>query len=357
MKILYDARVAPHSGIGSYARNLVAGMRQMGTDDEFVIGPSVDVGLDWDRAMQRVYGALHRLYWENFQLPRTLQQGRFALLHNVRNIGVPLYSPCPVVLTLHDVIPRVYTQEYLPSWKEKLMYPRMVEHAVNKADFIITDSAYSAQDIVKFFPKAKHKIEVILLAGDPAFRPIQYTSKIYNFPYILTIGGSEHRKNVTRLIRAFLAVPWSVRRDVKLVIVGGSWRGRDIQREYSTMDYPEIVYPGFVDEAKLVQLYNEAILFALPSMYEGFGLPVLEAMSCGTPVLCANASSIPEVAGEAAMLVDPYSEDEISEAICRVLNSISLQEELREKGLEQCRKFTWQKTAEQTYQVYRQVMK
>lgn len=357
MKILFDARVVPHCGIGSYVRNLVSGLQKMGTGDEFIMGPSEDVGLDWVSGVKRIYGAAHRLYWENFLLPRILQRGCFDLLHNVRNIGVPLHAPCPVILTLHDVIPKVYQKEYLPSWKEQLMYPNLVAHAVDKADIIITDSAFSAQDIVKFFPKAKRKIEVVLLAGDPAFKQIQYPEKLYDFPYILTIGGSEYRKNVFRLLRAFLSVPVSVRHGVKLVVVGGSWRGCDIQKEYPSAKYPEIVYPGFVSEEKLIHLYNEAILFALPSLYEGFGLPILEAMNCGTPVLCANTSSIPEVAGEAAVLVDPYSEDEMAEAICRVLSNISLREELCEKGLEQCKKFTWEKTAAQTYQIYRHLAK
>lgn len=356
MKILYDTRVVPNCGIGNYARNLVAGMRKMETDDEFALGPNAEA-LDWENGLHRVAGALKRIYWENIDLPRILQKDDYDLLHNVRNTGIPMHTHCPVVLTLHDVIPRVFATEYLPSWKEQLMYPLLIGHAINRADIILTDSAYSAQDIINYFPKAKNKIEIILLAGDPAFKQVQNRDRLFDFPYILTIGGSEYRKNIARLLRAFLSVPENVRRDVKLVVIGGAWRGNDIQREFPTSDFPEIVYPGYVSEEKLVQLYNEAILFVFPSLYEGFGLPVLEAMSCGTPVICSNSSSIPEVAGDAAILIDPCSEDEMSEAIRRVLNSISLREELREKGLEQCGKFTWQKTAEQTYQVYRHMVK
>jgi glycosyltransferase involved in cell wall biosynthesis len=178
-------------------------------------------------------------------------------------------------------------------------------------------------------------------------------------PYILYVGSIEPRKNLLRLLQAYARL----RKDLpgwKLVLVGArnAWKSTPISEEMRKLNLaPWVQLTGYIPEEDLPALYNGAGLFAFPSLYEGFGLPVLEAMACGTPVITSNVSSLPEVAGDAALLVDPYNVEEIAAAMVNVLSDQELSEDLHRRGLERSKEFSWERTAQQTLEVYKKVLR
>lgn len=209
------------------------------------------------------------------------------------------------------------------------------------------------------------KITVIHLAAGEHFRP-QAEPVIHSVldrtgvrqPYILYVGSIEPRKNLIRLLEAFAQLRhWSTRWD--LVVVGGRniWKSSPVGETTEKLELKHFVhFTGYIPDSDLPGIYNGADLFVFPSLYEGFGLPVLEAMACGTPVITSNTSSLPEVAGDAALLVDPYNVEEIAAAMRHVLEDSALANDLRERGLEHAKKFSWEKTARQTISVYEKVL-
>ena len=370
MKIAIDSRSFAQSGIGTYTRILLEQMpllsSNLGSSDEFV---AVNDGVNDEINKKRLpgwdeyYFGIRRLYWENIKLPERLRREQFDLLHNPRNAGVPYRTKCPIIVTVHDLIPLVLSKEYLSSTLHRLVYEAKVHHSIQHSDFILTDSKFSATEICRFFPQASRKIEVIPLASDPDFciqgreneNKITWDNRLAEFPFVLALGGSEARKNNRSLIRAFRSLTETQRHNHKLVIIGGSWRGVDLRKDSQADALGDVVFISGLSKKQLVQLYNQATAFVFPSLYEGFGLPVLEAMACGTPVICSNSSSIPEVAGTAAIMINPADESALAAAIGRVLASSTLQAELTEQGLLQCKKFLWDNTLAKTYEIYQQV--
>ena len=370
MKVAIDSRSYAQSGIGAYTRILLEQLpllsEKSGAADEFL---PVSDGLSDHASEKRLPGwrqyfaGMRRLYWENIQLPKQLRLEQFDLLHNPRNAGVPYRPQCPVVVTVHDLIPLIWPQEYLPSRVHRLLYQARVQRSIGNSDFILTDSNFSATEICRFFPQARQKIAVVPLASAPQFcvqkqeaeRGIIWDDRLAGQPFILALGGSEARKNNRCLIRAFRSLTETQRRRHKLVIVGGAWRGIDLKTESQADALGDVIFISTVTSQQLVQLYNQATAFVFPSLYEGFGLPVLEAMACGTPVICSSAGSMPEVAGTAAIMIDPVDESAMAESIGQVLASPALQAELAEQGLLQCQKFSWDNTLVQTYEIYQQV--
>jgi glycosyltransferase involved in cell wall biosynthesis len=266
------------------------------------------------------------------------------------------------VSTIHDVIPFIYPNS--STFLDWIIYHCWLPVAVRRLDGIITVSYQSKRDIVRHLPVRSEKVTVVPNAANARYCPLpveEVRSVLTRFsidlPYILYVGSTSARKNVLRLVEAYaLLRRWSLR--WTLVIAGGGHgkHGR-VREAVERLDLSDNVhFIGYVGEAELPALYNGADLFIFPSLYEGFGLPVLEAMACGTPVVTSNVSSLPEVAGDAALLVDPYNVGEIAEAMRRVLQGPTLAEELRAKGLERAKQFTWEQTARQTLSVYAKVL-
>jgi glycosyltransferase involved in cell wall biosynthesis len=250
-------------------------------------------------------------------------------------------------------------------WKNWLSLKTLMRVSARKALKIIAISENTKKDIMDCFGIEDEKIRVIYLGVDRQFSPqpdpneADVLSK-YNLPsgYILNVGTLEPRKNLLRLINAYKMVA-STREPVpKLVIVGWQgWRNEDLGklvRESGLAD--QVVLVGYVPDDDLPTLYRNATVFVYPSLYEGFGLPPLEAMACGTPVITSNVSSIPEVVGDAGILIDPYNTTEIARAIASVLNNEELRESLRTSGLVRSRLFNWDKTARETLKLYQEVI-
>jgi len=266
------------------------------------------------------------------------------------------------VFTLHDLIFRFYPEMHKPlnRWFLTLMMPRFLQ----AADAVVAVSECTKRDAVKTYGLDETKIKVIYEGVNPRFRrsspdDTSAVRRKYGLPerYVLSVGMIEPRKNLTSLLEAYVLLR-NEDSQLKLVIVGKrGWLYEGFFRRLRELGLEdEVIFPGFVADEDLPASYSAADLFAFPSLYEGFGLPVLEAMACGTPVICSNTSSLPEVAGDAALLVDPNSVEALTRAIIDVLENKELRDELRAKGPRQAAKFSWEATARETLAVYESVL-
>jgi len=272
--------------------------------------------------------------------------------------------PCPSVVTIHDVIPLVFPEHYMQTGLKH----RMLYRFVRGADHILTPSEHARRDVHRLLRIPLERITVTYEAADERFRPdedpvaVEDVVRRYGIrrPYILYVGGfTKHdpRKNVRQLIEVFHELRNQGTREVQLVLAGklGDY-SRALMQEMGGLDpASDVVFTDYVDAEDLPSLYNGARCFVFPSAYEGFGLPVLEAISCGTPVVAYRNSSMPEVVGDAGLLIDEHQPGRLLEAIRTLLARDDLVGELRSKGLEQAKRFRWEDTARKTLAVYREV--
>jgi glycosyltransferase involved in cell wall biosynthesis len=307
-----------------------------------------------------------QLWWEQMGLMRAGIRERIDLLHSPYWTN-PAWSPWPTVVTIHDVIQFVLPQY---RWRKiSRLYFALVSRTARQAQAIIAVSECSKQDIMRVLRVPADRIHVIGNAVDESCHPVRDAWHLaamrdrYQIGprYVLYFGGFDLRKNVPGVIRAYARLPRALRDEFQLVIAG-RYRNlghplfpdpRPVVREMGLEG--RVVFTGQVREQDKAPMYSGATMFAFPSLYEGFGMPVLEAMACGTPVLTSNSSALPEVAGDAGLLVDPRSEDAISEGMGQLLSDPRRREELARRGLERARLFTWPQVAEQTLRVYHKV--
>jgi glycosyltransferase involved in cell wall biosynthesis len=283
------------------------------------------------------------------------------LFHATEHLLPPLRG-VPTVLTVHDMIFKLFPehQKRLNYWYLNATMPLFCQ----RAGAIITVSECSKRDIVRHYGVDPAKVVVIHEAAAPEFRPaspvaVDGIRRQYGLPrrFIIHVGTIEPRKNLSRLLEALQRLRDGGLR-IPLVVVGGKgWLYDDLFRRLQELEIRDDVhFPGYVPAADLPILYSAATMAAMPSVYEGFGLPVLEAMACGTPVVCSEASSLPELGGEAARYFDPYQVEAMVDAIQMVWTSEELQAEMRKAGLEQAAKFSWDQTAEETREVYQRLL-
>lgn len=280
------------------------------------------------------------------------------------NFNFPLFYNGPLVVTIHDLTLLKFSDLLLPNKMAYIYIKYMIKKAVEKSDMIITVSNNTKKDIVDWFDISEDKIKVIYNGIDEKFKKIENKNKIKEFKnkhdinsdYILSLGNIKPHKNLKRLIKAFAKVQ-NHNNDIKLVITGKGEVLLDELREIIKKNDIEnkVIFTGFLEDEELPLIYNAAELLIYPSLYEGFGIPPLEAMACGTPVVTSNKSSLPEVVGEAAILVDPYKIDDIADGILEVLNNKDLAKNLINKGYKRIQKFTWEKAAQETLEVYESV--
>lgn len=271
---------------------------------------------------------------------------------------------CTLVPLVTDLavfrMPQVYQLSRALWWKLQYCY------LCRRADFFLAISEFTKQEMVQLLGIPAEKIHVVPCAGPDSLAPVDDPEQLrqlrekYRLPqrYLLFVGNSNPRKNLARMIRAFDRAAESAGRDFHLVIAGGQgWKFSedDALREIRHKD--QIHFIGFVEDEDMLALYSAAELFLFPTLYEGFGIPVIEAQLCGTPVLTSNCSSLPEVAGDAAVYVDPYSEESICEGLLRLLGDPQLAGELRKKGFENARRFSWQKSAERLDEIINEEVK
>jgi glycosyltransferase involved in cell wall biosynthesis len=271
------------------------------------------------------------------------------LIHVPNLLAVPS-GRTPLLFTVHDLT--FLTFPSLHNGRTRLMAGWALRQAVRIADAFIADAEFTAGELVRTTGVPREKIHVIPLAADEAFRPTDDAGCLSRLG--MYVGTLEPRKNLPLLLRAFAALE---RTDAKLVIAGTKgWMFEEIFALVESLKLTSrVIFTGFVPDADLPALLSAAEVFVYPSLHEGFGLPVLEAMQCGTPVITTNVSSLPEVAGDAALMVSPEDVTGLASAMRRVLDEPGLREEMRGRSMEQARRFSWRETAERTAEVYRQV--
>jgi glycosyltransferase involved in cell wall biosynthesis len=262
-------------------------------------------------------------------------------------------------VTIHDLVWRHAGETMRPTsrWLEAMLMPQ----AVRLADRVLADSRSTADAVASEFPEAAAKVRVVHLAASPLACPGQRGAlRDLGIPgdYILFVGTLEPRKNLPRLLQAFALMPAPARARAQLVIAGGTGWGRDdLAGLIARLGLGNrVVLTGYVDEATLSTLYAYALFFAMPSLYEGFGLPLLEAMSFGTPVLTSACSSLPEVAGEAGMLVDPLDVQSIAQGLSALVLDDALRDGLAAHSKSNAAQFSWAKTAQETLQVFEEAV-
>jgi glycosyltransferase involved in cell wall biosynthesis len=310
---------------------------------------------------------VEQVWWEQAGIVRAGAREHIDLLHSPYWSN-PLWSPWPTVVTVHDVIQFVLP-EY--AWRKiSRLYFGLVSRGARRADAIITVSECSKRDIVKLLGVPPDRIHVIGNAVDDSLHPVRDAWLLASVRdrygigqrFILYFGGFDLRKNVPRLIESYARLPQALRKEYQLVIAGRYQHlghplfpdPRETVRRLGLED--NVVFTGQVSERDKAAMYSSATVFAFPSLYEGFGIPVLEAMACGTPVVTSNRSALPEVAGDAGLLVDPYEPDEICRGLAELLDDQGRREELARRGLDRARRFTWRQVAEQTLRVYRETV-
>ena len=395
MRIGIDIRTlmdAQYSGVSEYTLNLVKEILKLDKKNEYKLfynsGKDMSGCIpDFTASNAEIISARYPNKIFNFLMQKILHWPKIDRLlgvdpaSNLRSSGVNLFfmpnigfaslsSGCKKIITVHDLSFLRYKEFF--SLKQRIWH-RIInaKKFLNKADIIVAVSENTKKDIVELCDVNPEQVKVIYSGiGDQyskiknidmqnfAFQDLALIKKKYNLPdkYILYLGTLEPRKNVEGIIRAFneLRMKNKELAEIKLVIAGGNgWKSKNIFNVWEKSKYKDdIKFLGYVNSNDKAYLYNLASVFVYPSFYEGFGFPPLEAMACGTPVITSFTSSIPEVVGEAAIMVDPYNITGIANAMEQVLTNQELQNDLIKKGLEQARRFSWEKTAKEYLEVF-----
>ncbi|MBI3013375.1 MAG: glycosyltransferase family 4 protein [Elusimicrobia bacterium] len=360
MKIGFDARMIRHSGIGTYIRNLLRHLTARENLDFTLFGslekiadyPARKVSASWP-----IYSLREQIYF-----PSLLRRELIRTLH-VPHYNAPLAYRGTLVVNIHDLIHLLF-----PPSRTAYLYARTVLEIVSKkASAILTISENTKRDILRLLKVKENKIHVIYpgvnldgIKGTPYLIPdgikrpedmshgIKYGVPLIPSPYILYVGNIKPTKNVICLLEAFTLLESRIQ-DLKLVVAGRDFMPN---RTESFRSNPNILFLGELSERALTQLYQGAKLFVFPSLYEGFGLPPLEAMACGVPVLCSHAASLPEAAGDAAEFFDPNSSNDLAEKIAFLWENENKRKQLVQKGYENIRRFSWEKCARETEKIY-----
>ena len=362
MRLGIDGRelsVGVRTGIGRYLDAVVHGAQQQGvecllySDDglpEFVGRHGISV---------RIIPRRPTIWWDQVSLPRQMAADRISVFLSPYYKG-PLLAHCPVVLTIHDLL----FIEYLG--RRRLFYDRGMTWLAGlyaaRAAAIITDSEHARGTILSRLGLAPERVTAIPLTVAPEFRPVPFSedvSRRYGVrqPYVLYVGNFLPHKNLERLVQAFARLGGTARRGVSLVLAGDDAGSRDVLVEEARrlgIDQ-HLVVTGVVDQGDLPVLYAGCAAFVLPSLDEGFGLPAAEAMACGAPVIASNRASLPEVVGQAGLLVDPLDSAAIGSAIVSVLTNEARREDLRRRSLERADAFRGDQAANRVLAVVRAV--
>ena len=339
-------------GIGRYARELIEALGRVDQVNQYqILLPQADHPFTARPNMRyRVirFPFFRRRFWEQVA---PLLVGAYDVLHFPYDSCVA-WKRGKFVTTIHDVKPLLFPELRPRTNLNSRIEDWLVGDRWQKIDHVITVSEHSRRDVLAHVPLHPDQVSVTPLGLDAArFRPAEQRHE--GRPYVLCVAGSDPTKNVGVLIEAFAALPGDMRDRFDLVLAGDVCKREEIRAAIARTGLSgQVKLVGLLSDAELVTYYQQATVFVFPSLYEGFGLPVLEAMGCGCPVICSNASSLPEVAGEAAVLVDPRRADQLAHELARVLESTEVQLSLRERALARSKEFVWDRTAKQTVAVY-----
>ncbi|MCY6355524.1 glycosyltransferase family 4 protein [Clostridium sp. ZS2-4] len=373
MKIGIDSRAAKcyrGTGIGTYSYQLINSLNKIDSHNEYLLfmpeSNNLSIKFNQNFIIKNISQNMNGNFWDEVNIPNILKIKDIDLYHVPQNgIGLPKTKACPFVITLHDIIPykmpETVGEQYLKIFTKEI--PRIIP----MCDGIITVSHYSKQDIVNYFNFPPEKIFVTHLANEDIYKPLnkhtckEFIKKTYAIEddYILYVGGFSPRKNIVGLIDAFSKlISKSKNTKIKLVIAGSKGKSYSKYKKKAEDLRIEnnVIFPGFIPLEHMPILYNASKIFVYPSLYEGFGLPPIEAMACGIPIIASNLTSIPEVVGDAAMLINPYDIEELSNAMYYIIENKTLENQLIKKSLLRSSHFNWIKTAEKTKKAYESII-
>jgi len=368
VRVAIDARKLHDFGIGTYIRNLLRELGRLDHTNEYVL-----LSRQADLTVAEQLGPNFRSVLEpspnysireQFHVPWLLHRLKPDVYHAPHYVLPPAVR-CRKVVTIHDCIHLMFPQ-YLPNRAAYAYAKASMWNAAKRSDRILTVSEASKRDILHFFNVPPEKVDVVYNAIDerfwnaPAEEDIARVRERYQLDhgFVLYVGNIKPHKNLVRLIEAFAELrKKSGFDDMKLLIIGDEISKLPALRRavHSHKLHKHVRFLGYLSDDTLAALYRLAAVFVFPSLYEGFGLPPLEAMASGTPVVTSNVSSLPEVAGDAAVLVDPYDPHAIMDGIRRVLTDSSLAAELRRKGPLRAREFSWERSVQRTRRLYEEV--
>lgn len=346
----YSSVFQAKTGIGTAAQNLLEAMKKEAPETEFLLyrGPGRDLRTP------------SRIFWESVRLPLTARKDKLDILYSP-GFAPPLWSPAPSVVTVHDLIGMAFpgNQGAVSSF----YWSRWLPMALKRARRLVTSSEHTRKDIEKFLKIPADRVSVAPLGVDSAFRKIedagaiQATIKKYDLrpPFYICVGTLEPRKNHLRLLQAYAQLKRQKKNAFSLVIVGKVGAASEELRRYAMENNlePEVRFLGYLNQEELICLYNAALGYVMISLYEGFGLPVLEAMSCGLSGVCSNRSSLPEVAGDTALMVDPENVDEIAEAMSVFWEDPARRNKLTQAARQRAGRFSMNQCAKQMMRVFR----
>ncbi|SHH97556.1 glycosyltransferase family 4 protein [Clostridium grantii] len=363
MKIALDARGInwySGTGIGTYTENLVLNLINSNENQYKLywskdklnnyIKNNVDLVLTSSKSQ--------KFFNESF-IPTDINRSNIDLYHVPQNgIGLSEKISCKKIITIHDLIPYIMPETVGKGYIKKFF--QEMPQLMDLTNSILTVSECSKKDIIKFFNIDSNKIFVTPLASDKKYKPLNktlckdYVSTKYKIskPFLLYLGGFSERKNVRQLILAFLNIYKSFN-DEYCLVIGGERRdiGKQLYEEFKHND--NVIFTGYIHSEDLPYLYNAATTFIYPSLYEGFGLPPLESMSCGTAVISSNLSSIPEVVGNAGILIDPYSISQLESSMVTMINNPDIRANYITEGLKRAELFNWKTTSNLTEIAYK----
>ena len=369
MRIGIDARMLDNTGIGRYLRNLLIHLARKDQQNEYIIFVNKDhtqvvTQENFLFVPLKIHVPLYSLQEQSW-FPLEIRKWKLDLIH-YPNFNIPFIQFCPYVVTIHDLIYYLYPDQ-CPSKFAYYYACSMIRYATKHARTVMTVSEHSKKDLIRYFNIPEHKIQIISEAADGncyVFHPrstardnglVHHLRAKYRIaqPYIFYVGKHHPYKNIKTLIHAYHTHK-EIYENFQLVIAGKKDNRR--QELYTSAEQldtgNQIIFTDFIPEEEIFELYRGASLFVFPSLYEGFGLPPLEAMACGVPVISSNAASLPEVVGDAAMLVDPQNVTELAAAIQSILTDDLMWATFRQRGLDRAQQFSWDTAAMQLLQLY-----
>ncbi len=378
MLIGIDAHFAlrERRGVGNYSLSLVRGLAAMDDCNQYILYTDKE---DVERVLpiksnfrKKMLHSSNYLMWEQIQLPLIAKRDKIDILHCPANTApVFLNHDIKLVSTIHDVS---YLKPFSIMPRSPYLYQRLgrvyrkniVPWTIKRASSIITVSEFARKDILSSIPFLNdEKVSVTYEAMSGAFRVIEkeaahsFVRAKYgiNGKYIFNVGGRDPQKNTAFLVESFLDLKKAGQLSEKLVIVGFAdhTHANFYKSIINSGIADEVIFIGFAEEDELVHLYNAAEVFIFPSLYESFGIPPLEAMACGTPVIASDAGAIPEIVGDAALFINPRSKEDLKSSLLQVLGDIRVKNELIRRGLKRVDQFSWSKTAKETLEIYEKV--